>query len=95
MDQRNLILAIVLSVVILLTFQFLYVEPQRQRMQQAQQAEQPAPQPGVTVEAPAPGTLDLPRPPGAPDEAPAALPGRLDRAQLTAQTPRVKIESRG
>ena len=40
-DQQNVVLAIVLSIVVLLGFQFLYVAPQQERLaeQQAAQAE--------------------------------------------------------
>ena len=41
MEQRNLVMAIVLSLIILVTFQFLIVEPRQEQEQQAaqQQAE--------------------------------------------------------
>ncbi len=92
MDQRNLILAIVLSLAILLTFQFFVVEPQRidagdPNGQVAGQTT-PTPQPGSTA----------PTPPGAGGAAgggiPAnGVPGALTRDQALATSARVRIET--
>ncbi|MBM3600381.1 MAG: membrane protein insertase YidC [Alphaproteobacteria bacterium] len=100
-EQRNLILAITLSIAILLGFQFLYEIPrqeqqqkvqQAQQLQQAQQAQQTpsvpsTAQPGATQ----PGAA-APGAPGAVAPAPAA-PGTLTREAALAQSPRIKLQS--
>ncbi len=90
-DQRNLILAIVLSVVIILGFQFFYEAPrmqdrqrQAEQAQQAEQAEQagrPAATDGVARPAPAEGV-----------PAPGAVQ-TVDRAAALEATPRLKIDN--
>ena len=86
-DQKNLIIAIALSVAILFGFQYFYEAPRIEQTRQAQQAQQatPAtvPQPG---EAPAAG----PAAPGGP----AAAKPAVSRDAAIAQTPRLKIDSR-
>ncbi|SFJ16477.1 YidC/Oxa1 family membrane protein insertase [Bosea sp. OK403] len=94
-DNRNLLLAIALSVVVLLGWQFFYgvpqMEKQKQIAQQNQQAQStPAGSPATT---PAPSTV-----PGQPagTAAPAALPATLaseTREQALARSPRVRIET--
>ena len=96
-EQRNLILAIVLSVAILLGFQFLYEMP-RQEQQRTQQATQQPTSPQPTTQQPA-GAPPVPVPggtttpaaqPGAP--APAMLSTAL-RADALAKAPRVTLQS--
>jgi YidC/Oxa1 family membrane protein insertase len=103
-DQKNLILAIALSVVIMVGFQFFFEGPRKERdlalqqQQATQQATPPAvpaqpaaPQPSQT--SPAPGASPtLPQPPGvvAPGAAPA--PAATAEAQPVAG-PRVTIDS--
>ncbi|WP_207480278.1 membrane protein insertase YidC [Arenibaculum pallidiluteum] len=81
-DQRNLILAIVLSILILLGFQWFYEAP-RQAQQQAQQAQQQA------TEAPTPGASGQA---AAPAGAPAAFAPR-PRAEVLAASERVRIDT--
>jgi len=84
-DQKNMILAIVLSVLILLGFQF-FVEQPRQVQQRAQQAQdQPA---GGT-----PGQSTAPSAPGAPGAAGAAPTAAQSRDAALALTPRVRIST--
>ena len=76
-DQKNLILAIALSLAILLGFQFLFPSPKHA----------PAPQQQTTAATPSTASPNAPTATGA---APAAP---VDRAQALAQTQRVKIEA--
>lgn len=95
-DNRNLLLAITLSVVVLLGWQFFYgvpqMEKQRQIAQQNQQTQtQSVPQGATSV--PAPGAA-----PGQPSTAaaPAAVPATPaveTREQALARSPRVKIDT--
>lgn len=92
-DQKNLILAIVLSVAILGAFQFFYEAPRLEReaaQQQAaqQQAEAQGQTPPVGVQTPSGGA-----PVTVPGSTAAAGGTGLSRADLLAQSPRVKIES--
>jgi YidC/Oxa1 family membrane protein insertase len=104
-DNRNYILAIVLSILVLVGWQYFVGMPQmeRQRQQQAQQQAQQrqAAQPGQTAPtAPAaPGTAGAPVP-GATPTAPAAPGGlapapaqSMSRQAVLASTPRVGIET--
>ncbi|MEN5083337.1 membrane protein insertase YidC [Bosea sp. TWI1241] len=99
-DNRNLLLAIVLSVVVLLGWQFFYGAPQMEKQRQiAQQNQQTQSQ-----QPPAPGTVPTPSAtPGAPG-APAATPGQPSavpaaagavetRDAALARSPRVRIET--
>ena len=94
-DNRNLLLAITLSVVVLLGWQFFYGVPQMEKQKQiAQQNQQ------TQTQGPAPGTGVAPAPsvPGqAPGTvAPAAVPGSPaieTRAQALARSPRVQIDT--
>lgn len=94
-DQKNLIIAIVLSVAILFGFQYFYEAPRIEQARQQQQAQQAA-QPQAT--APQPGAP--PRPGEAPTAAPAAPGGpaaakpTVSREAAIALTPRLKIDSR-
>ncbi len=97
-DQRNLLLAIVLSLAILLGFQyFLPQEPPLEAPQSSEQIiGQPAPQPGQagTVPSTVPGATSSSSAPSAP-----GIPGSLgvsaaqSRSDLLATTPRVQIET--
>ncbi len=109
MDQRNLILAIALSVAILLIYQFVIVQPELERTQQAIQTEQTAQpkqpgQPGQPGQAPAdqaPGagtapTLGAPSDGAtatAPSQPGAAATGPRDRAAALVDEPRVAIDT--
>src|ERR1700753_2267404 len=97
-DNRNMILAVILSGIILLAWQYFYNVPQmeRQRAQQAQQAElqksQPKPAESATPSSapPQPGSAAAPTPvtPAAASNAPV-----VSRDQALAESPRVKIET--
>jgi len=90
MDQRNLILAIVLSLAILLTFQFFIVAPERTSQTGggtvAEQGTSGTPQPGT-------GTPNAPAPPGAASPAAAGGTAILPRGEALAASARVRIES--
>lgn len=82
-DQRNLILAIALSIAILLGFQYFFEHP-KQQQRQAEQARQQALQTEQTV--PAPGTAPTAPGTGAAPMAPGGQPDAVrDRAQLIAE----------
>jgi YidC/Oxa1 family membrane protein insertase len=94
-DNKNTILAIVLSALVLIGWQFFFAMPQekaRQEQLQAQQQKQGAPapsQPGQTPPAPAQsGTPQIPGQAAAPT---AAAP--VNRAAALAASPRVPIET--
>lgn len=106
MEQRNLIAAILLSIAIVLAFQFLVEGPQRERARQQaaqqqaaqQQATQtmPAGAPASPAAPAAPGTAAMaPAAPGAPaaaaTAAAAAAAAAPTRAELLAESPRVAI----
>ena len=88
-DQKNLVVAIVLSLVILLGFQYFYELPrmrQQQEIKEAQQAQQA--QQAPTAARP---NANAPSVPGAP--AASAAPTALDRGAIVAQPGRVRIQS--
>ncbi|WP_119461228.1 membrane protein insertase YidC [Rhodospirillaceae bacterium SYSU D60014] len=90
MDQRNLLLAVLASMVILLGFQYFYEVP-RQQQQQAEQAVQQerseAQPPADTLAPTAPGTVPGTEAGTAPAAAPKSREGAL------AETPRVRIDT--
>jgi YidC/Oxa1 family membrane protein insertase len=99
LEQKNLVVAIVLSLVILLGFQYFYELPRMRAQQEAQQAQQaqqapqaPPGQPARPASPPAgaPG-VGVPSVPGVPVE-PAAQ-ARHDRAEIVNQPGRVRIQS--
>ncbi len=81
MDQKNLFIAIGLSIAIVLGFHYFYDRPRVQQQAQQQEQQQPA-------QTPLPGTAPLA--PGA--QAPAA-PQARDRAAIVAEGKRVTIDS--
>src|SRR6201991_2319145 len=95
-DNRNMILAVILSGVVLLAWQYFYNVPQmeRQRAQQAQQAElqKAAPKPADTT-----SPASAPPQPGSTAPSPGAPTASDDpvvgRDQALADTQRVKIET--
>ena len=99
-ENRNTILAIVLSGVVLLAWQYFYNVPQmeRQRAQSQTQVElTKQPPANTTTPANAPQT-NAPNAPPAPSNAPAATPAAaaapvVNRETAIAGTPRVKIET--
>ena len=98
-NQKNLLLAIVLSVSVLLAWQVFYAGPKlkeeqerRQRIQQEQQQQtQGKDQPGAPKAAP--GTV--PQPGAQPGAAPSAIPAvpTANREAALADSPRVKIDT--
>ncbi len=98
-DQRNLVIAIVLSIAIVLGFEFLYNAPrlERERALQAERAKSQATSqvvpPGQVAPPGTPAPTDASAPP-APGAAPAAAASALvDRASVIARGPRIRIES--
>jgi YidC/Oxa1 family membrane protein insertase len=93
-DQKNTLLAIVLSALVLIGWQIFFGLPQVEKQKQAQQQQQTQPQPGAP---PAPGapaqpqTGAPPAPAGAP-QAPSVGQTRTREAVL-AESPRVRIET--
>src|SRR5213078_980822 len=87
MEQRNLLLAIVVSVVILIGFQYLF-----EKMRPPTPATPPSP--AATQTAPAPGTTS-PGATGAAGQASgmAAAPAAETREQAIAEQPRVRINT--
>jgi YidC/Oxa1 family membrane protein insertase len=101
-DQKNTIIAIVLSAIVLLGWQYFIgmpqVEKQRQLAAQQQEAQKnpqaPAQQPPATTPTPA-GPVpqgSAPQPPGAPTSAPA-VGQQLSREAVIAASPRVSIDT--
>jgi len=90
-NNRNFILAIVLSLVVLLGWQVLYVQPMAERARKLQHTEavQNAPAPGA-AETGIPGT---PAGSAAMPEQPAAAAGYATREAAIAASPRVAIDS--
>lgn len=93
-DNRNLLLAITLSVVILLGWQFFYAKPQMEKQQQIAQQNQQA------QSQPAPGSGVAPAPSTVPGQATTAVPGAVPataaagtRDQALALSPRVRIDT--
>src|SRR6185312_9803789 len=94
-ENRNMILAIVLSAIVLLGWQYYFAIPQveqqkREAAHKQQQTQQQAKQPsasGTPAPAPAPDT------PVTPQQNGAVQPGTLTRAQALAATPRVPIDT--
>lgn len=95
MDQRNLVLAIVLSIVIMLGYQFVvvpYLFPEQLERQQAEQAE-PATPGTIPQSSDTLGTPSLPGIAGA-DIPGAETPGAAkSRDAVLAESPRVRIET--
>jgi len=94
-DQKNTLLAIVLSAIVLIGWQFYFGLPQMEKQKQAQQQQQQAQQPGAP---PAPGTPSQQQAPGT---APPPAPGQpsvgpaqaMTRETALAASPRVRIET--
>lgn len=94
-DNKNLLLAIALSLVILLGFQagynYFFPKPQQppRPAGQAEVTQPAAPTPGQPVQVPSPGGAT-----GAPGTVlPGATPGSAPRNELLAKSPRVKINT--
>jgi len=89
-DNKNTILAIVLSALVLIGWQYFFAGPQekaRQEQLQAQQQKQNVPAPGQPSQQPSPaGTPQVPGQPSAP-----AHPGAVDRTAALSGSPRLPI----
>jgi YidC/Oxa1 family membrane protein insertase len=89
-DNKNTILAIVLSALVLIAWQYYFAAPQekaRQEQLQAQQQKQNVPAPGQPSQQPSPaGTPQVPGQPSAP-----AHPGAVDRTAALSGSPRLPI----
>jgi YidC/Oxa1 family membrane protein insertase len=96
-ENKNLILAIALSIIIVLGFEFLVNKPRldRERAAQAdrQAATQTVPAPAAPQPAPATPTTSVPAAPGAPAATAPAAAAAVDRATLIAQQPRIRIDT--
>src|SRR4030088_225370 len=94
-DNRNTILAVILSGLVLLGWQYFFNIPQMEKQRAAQQAQselaKPAPQaaPGTT---PQPGAASTPANAPAPNQ-PASAAAVVDRNAAIASGPRVKIDT--
>ena len=89
MDQRNLILAIVLSLAIMVSFEYFYATPQReQALQRAEQQAAQVESPGAPASIPTPGVGESPA--SAPTE---AVPTSVGREAVLEEGGRVRIES--
>ena len=95
-ENRNLLLAIALSIAVMVGWNYFYGAPKLDQQRQAatQQVQTPGtatPQAGTVLQ---PGVATPPAAaPGAPPSAAPALPGTLNRDAALALSPRVKIES--
>lgn len=93
-ENRNLLLAIALSIAVMVGWNYFYGAPKLDQQRQAAQQTQTAPgtvppQAGTVLQ---PGSSPAATP-GAPPSAAPALPGTLNRDAALALSPRVKIES--
>ena len=95
LDQKNLIVAIVLSIVIVLGFEFFYNLPRLER-EKAQKAQEAAKQATTEVMTPAPampGSTAPSLPGSTPPAVPGAVPAAPPAAAAPALQPRVKIDA--
>lgn len=93
-DNRNLLLAITLSVVVLFGWQYFYGVPQMEKQKQIAQQNQQAQ--SQTAPVPAPGAAPVPGAAPGQTAAPAVAPATgavLTRDQALAQSPRVRIDT--
>src|SRR5947208_2535777 len=98
-DQKNTILAIVLSALVLIAWQVYFgvpqMEKQKQIQQQQQQAQERSQQPPAVPQQP--GTTQTPSAPGTPAQTPTrpgAVPAQtMSREAVLAASPRVRIET--
>src|SRR4051794_34319734 len=92
-DNRNTILAVILSGLVLIGWQYFFNIPQMEKQRAAQQAQseltKPAPQPGSTT----PQTGTAPAPSAAPAANQPASAAPVSRDSAIAAGPRVKIDT--
>ena len=98
-DHKNTILAIVLSLIVVVGWQYFVGYPQMEKqrqeaaLKQQQQSQQPAQQPAKPSEAQQPGTPQTGAPP-APGTEPAAIAGQtLTREAVVAASPRIPVQT--
>ncbi len=91
-DQKNLFLAIGLSILVIVGWQFFYAQPQIERQKQERQAQQPSitPQPGATTPG-APGATPIPAPGTAPSVPGAPVAPAMSREAALSGGERVAI----
>ena len=99
-DNRNTILAVILSGLVLIGWQYFYNMPQMEKQRAAQQAQselaKPAPQPGSTTApatTPQTGTAPAPSANAPATNQPASAAPVVGRDSAIASTPRVKIDT--
>jgi YidC/Oxa1 family membrane protein insertase len=90
-DQKNTILAIVLSALVLIGWQYYFGMPQleKQKQIQQQQAQEHSPPAGTPQQTPTPA----PTPGGTPQTPPPSMPQTMSREAALALSPRVRIET--
>ncbi|HEX5777680.1 MAG TPA: membrane protein insertase YidC [Xanthobacteraceae bacterium] len=96
-DQKNTIVAILLSVIVLIGWQYFFAGPQMEKQQRAaQEAQQQQSQPQTQTQtpgvAPAPGTQTAPGTAPTPG-APTTRPGTAPRESVIAASPRIQIDT--
>ena len=99
-DNRNTILAVILSGLVLIGWQYFYNAPQMEKQRAAQQAQselaKPAPQPGTTTApatTPQTGAAPAPSANAPATNQPASAAPVVGRDSAIASTPRVKIDT--
>jgi YidC/Oxa1 family membrane protein insertase len=91
-DQKNILLAIVLSAIVLIVWQIFFGMPQMQQQKQQQQQQQTQTQPGTPPGAPT--TQPTPGTQPAPGQAPSQVPAQaMTREAALKASPRVAIET--
>ena len=91
-DNKNMLLAIVLSAIVLIGWQFFVGVPQMHRQQEAQQAAQKQVQPQTQAGAPSPGAPGGPSAPAVPGASQTAA-SLATRAEVVAANPRLPIDT--
>src|SRR4051794_20079393 len=97
-DNRNTILAVILSGLVLIAWQYFYNMPQMEKQRAAQQAQSEMQSPGrggggAPTPSPAPQPGGVPAPPATAPAHPAPPPPAVSRDTAVAATPRVKIDT--
>src|SRR6516164_1041734 len=91
-DQKNLLLAIVLTGIVLLAWQYLFAVPQVERQKQIAQQQQQQQQTQAPPANTQPGPAPQPAPSAVPPAQPSAAP-TLTREAALAASPRIPIET--
>jgi YidC/Oxa1 family membrane protein insertase len=90
-DQKNTLIAIVLSALVLIVWQYFFGLPQMEKQKQAQQQTQQPAQPVPSPDGRPPAQSTAPQAPG---QQPAAVPGQpLTREQALRASPRVAVDT--